>query len=89
MDIEKITQEINDNLKLLRQMTYKQPEIDIYEFYHGDELIMVGTLRQISDYTMYAQSTLLNYSYPSYLNSPKRGKNAPKLYKVGDSDSRK
>lgn len=84
MEIEILIQRINEDLKLLRKLVNEKPKLDIYEFYHGDDLIMVGTVQQIADYTGYSKSTLMNYSYPSYLNSPKRGKNAPKLYKVGD-----
>jgi predicted ATP-dependent protease len=59
----------------------------VYEFYHGNELIMVGNLKQIAQYTTYDESTLKNYSYPAYLKKTKDSKTAPRLIKISDRDA--
>jgi len=84
MENETLIEKINEDLKLLRKLTNEKPMFQIYEFYNGDQLIMVGTLDQISRYTTYKKSTLISYSYPGYLNNSKRGEHSPKMYKVGE-----
>lgn len=88
MKIDELVERINADLKDLRKIVHKNELLEVYEFYHGDELIMVGSLRGIAEYTTHSLSTLKNYSYPSYLSRVKESKTAPKLIKVsGDSNT--
>jgi len=81
---ETLIEKINEDLKLLRKLKNEKPMFQIYEFYTGTELIMVGTLRQIARYTMYTCSTLKNYSYPSYLKKTENSEMAPRLIKISE-----
>ncbi|ALX50442.1 hypothetical protein [Lentibacillus amyloliquefaciens] len=60
----------------------------IYDLYRGNEFIKKGTLRELSDYTLLHQGSLLNYSYQKYLEKNKTN-NVLKVYLVGDSNARK
>ena len=82
--VEQLISDINERLKELRKIIYRSEMLEIYELYHGNELIMVGTLKQISEYTGHVESTLKNYSYPGYLQKTKNSKTATRLIKVGD-----
>lgn len=84
MVIDELIERINNDLQELRRMVNRADFLEIYEFYNGKELIMVGTLKQIAQYTMYSESTLKNYSYPSHLKKTKYSETAPRLIKIGD-----
>jgi hypothetical protein len=54
---------------------------EIYEFYQDGKLLMKGTIRELAKITLLHEGTLLNYSYPKYLEKNK-DKNVIKLIKV-------
>lgn len=81
-ELKSLVDTMNELLKEIRSKS-SASELEYYEFYHGNELIMVGTLREISDYTGFSESTLKNYSYPSHINSEKRTETSPMVFKVG------
>ncbi|NJP37170.1 hypothetical protein [Alkalicoccus luteus] len=82
--MQKLIKRINTDLAELRRLTAAESEVDIYELYHGDQLIMVGSLNYLSKRTMYTVTTLKNYSYPKYLERVKDSPTATKVYKAGD-----
>lgn len=85
--INELSERINEDLKNLRKLVSEEKNTKFYEFYHGKQLIMVGTLKEISKYTGYSESTLKNYSYKSYLKKA-TAETSPRVIKIaGDSDA--
>ena len=73
--IEELTNRINADLSELRKIQVTVSEYDdipeLYEFYKGKELIMVGTIEVISKKTMLKEGTIRGYSSPKYLERNK------------------
>ena len=55
----------------------------LYKLYKGDVFLKKGTLWELADYTKLHQGSLLNYSYPKYIEKNK-GKDVLELYEVTD-----
>lgn len=57
--------------------------LEIYVLYQGDKLIARGSLKSLADLTGLFSGSLLNYSYPKYLEKNKQ-KDVLKIYKISD-----
>ena len=81
MEINELMERINSDLIQLRKMVVEEKMIEIYEFYHGEQLIMVGTIKEISRYTGYQESTLKHYSYDAHLKKA-TAETSPRMIKI-------
>ena len=83
--VEVLKSEIHDRLCELRMLLEEEIRngegLENYALYHGNELIRVGTLKELSKYTKFSEGTLKNYSYPSHIKKTE-GTNAPRVMKV-------
>lgn len=70
------------NLSKSKKRRYSYLKEDIFEFYQDGKLLMVGSIKELAKKTLLHEGTLLNYSYPKYLERNKN-KNVIKLFKVG------
>ena len=57
-----------------------------YALHKGDELLSVGTIREIAEEMMIEEKTIRFYGNPTYLRRRKKGKNYRYLIKLEEDD---
>ena len=83
--VEELKRTINESLFELNYLLEEneRPSRDVYLFFRKGELVFLGTLQEIMDYTGYAGGTLTGFGQPAYLKK-NEGKPVNKLIKLGE-----
>lgn len=58
----------------------------MYALYKGDDILTIGTIKELSDYLGVKESTIKFYSTPTYRKRNKKGNNYIVIKILGDKE---